>query len=225
MGAEPAVPQWSVWNMSQIAAWLTRDVDEAPVVMAVDGRSGAGKSTFAAALADALDAAVLHTDDFAWWHSAFDWCDLIIDEALTPLRRKESVDVRPPAWIERGRSGSIVVPSRSVIVIEGVGAAQQQLRPMIDRIVWIQSDPDEAERRGIERDLAERPDPQEAKRFWDEWMAEEVPFQERQRSWAVADLVVCGTPDVVGMDPGADWLCVRGPLATRSGDEATAGDR
>lgn len=225
MGTEPAVRQWSVWSLSQITAWLTRDVDAAPLVLAVDGRSGAGKSTFAAALADVLDAAVLHTDDFAWWHSAFDWRDLLIDHALTPLRRGESVDFRPPAWIERGRGGSIAVAARSVIVVEGVGAAQQAMRPVIDRIVWVQSDPDEAERRGIERDLAERPHPQEAKRFWDEWMAEEVPFQERQRTWVVADLVVCGTPAIVGMDPGNDWLCADGPLTTRYGDGATAGDR
>lgn len=223
--AEPEVAQWSTWHGADVAAWLTPTARTDVFVIAVDGRSGGGKSTFAQALADELDAAVLHTDDFAWWHSAFDWCDLLVETALGPLRRGEAIDVRPPAWNARHRPGSILAPARPIVVIEGVGAGQAAMREHLDRVVWVQSDAAEAERRGIARDLAERPDPVEAKRFWDEWMAEETPFQERQATWSVANLVVCGTPDVVGIDPGDGWLCAPGPVAVRRGGSATAGGR
>ena len=63
------------------------------------------------ALAEQLDAAVLSTDDFAWWHSYFDWHELLIAKGIEPLRSGQPVDYRPPAWIERHRPGSITVPA------------------------------------------------------------------------------------------------------------------
>ena len=149
---------------------------------------------------------MLSTDDFAWWHSYFDWHELLIAKGIEPLRSGQPVDYRPPAWIERHRPGSITVPARRVVIVEGVGAAQRSMRRALDAVVWVQSDAVEAERRGIERDLAERPDPEEAGRFWDEWMAAEIPFQEEQRTWETADVIVCGTPGVAGIDPHPDWL-------------------
>jgi len=56
--------------------------------------------------------------------------------------------------------------------------------------VWVQSDLAEADRRGIERDGG-TPD---ARDFWYEWAAEEIPFQADHRPWDRADVVVAGTP-------------------------------
>ena len=209
LGSEPPVPDWQPWDLATIASMLLVARADAVTVIAVDGRSGGGKTTFARALATHADAALLSTDDVAWWHSPFDWPDLLIDNVLAPLRAGRPVDYRPPAWIERGREGAIAAPARPVIVVEGVGSAQARMRPAVDRIVWLQSDADDSEHRGIARDLAERPDPAEARRFWDDWMAQETPFQEDQRSWEMADLIVCGTPAAVGPDPTPRWLCAR----------------
>lgn len=206
-GAERPVLDWATWGIALIAETLTHGRGEQPWVIAVDGRSGGGKSTFARALATELDAALLSTDDVAWWHSLFDWPDLLIDNAIRPLVAGQPVDWRPPAWIERDRAGSITAAARPVIVVEGVGAGQAAMRGVLDAVVWVQSDADEAERRGIERDLAERPDPVDAKRFWDEWQAAELPFQQAQATWELADLIVCGTPTLVGPDPAPRWLC------------------
>ena len=38
--------------------------DQSPVIVAIDGRCGAGKSTLAAVLAERLDANLIHMDDF-----------------------------------------------------------------------------------------------------------------------------------------------------------------
>ena len=194
LGSEPRVRDWNGRSIAEIACDLSGQRSDEVLVIAVDGHSGGGKSTFARALAAELDAALLSTDDFAWWHSLFDWPEMLIEHGIAPLRDGKPLDFRPPAWIERGREGSITAPVRSIVIVEGVGAAQARMRVAVDVIVWVQSDADEAERRGIARDLAERPDPAEAKRFWDEWQAAEVPFQEQQRTWEAADLWVCGTP-------------------------------
>ena len=135
LGSEPPVPAWQAWDLAAIAASLLADPTQDVTVIAVDGRSGGGKTTFARALATQTDAALLSTDDVAWWHSCFDWPELLIDNVLAPLRAGQSVDYRPPAWIERGREGAITAPSRPVLVVEGVGSAQLRMRPAVDRIV------------------------------------------------------------------------------------------
>lgn len=68
------------------------------------------------------------------------------------------------------------------------------MTPWLDAKVWVQSDADEAYRRGIERDMAAGRDHAEAVAFWEEWMAQEVPFLAADRPWDRADLVVCSTP-------------------------------
>ena len=161
--------------------------------IAVDGRSGAGKTSFAARLATVLpDAALVHTDDAAWHHSFFDWHGPLVEHVLAPVRAGRAVRWRPDAWVERGREGAIEVPGRtSWLVLEGVGAARRELAPYLDAVVWIACDRAEARERGLVRDGGTA----EAAVFWDEWEAAEVPFLAGQRPWERADLVVCGTPE------------------------------
>jgi len=161
-------------------------------VIAIDGRSGGGKTTLAGALAKAMGASVLHTDDFAWWHSLFNWPQMLIENAILPLRAGIAIDYRPDAWVEREREGSIVAAPARFVIVEGVGAGQLAMRPHLDVVIWVQTDADEAKRLGVERDLAERPDPAEAERFWDEWQAAENPFQATQQTWSAADFVFRG---------------------------------
>ena len=120
-----------------------------PPVLAVDGRSSGGKTTLAGRLAAAMPGAVVvHTDDVAWWHAAFDWVDLLVEGVLAPVRRGAAVSYRPPKWDERGRPGAIEVPAgASLVVVEGVGAGRRELTGLLDGVVWVQTDPDEAARR------------------------------------------------------------------------------
>ena len=89
--------------MSTIAARLRAGgAAEEVGVIGVDGRSGSGKSTVAAALAASYgDATVVHTDDVAWHHSFFDWDQQLVDHVLTPLRRERTTAVIPPAAVGR----------------------------------------------------------------------------------------------------------------------------
>jgi hypothetical protein len=128
---------------------------------------------------------------------------------LEPARRGERVAYRPPAWVERGRSGAIEVSAGCrAVVIEGVGAGRRELADLVDALVWMQSDAVDARTRGITRDGGDIA-------FWDEWEAEEVPFLHRHRPWERADVIVAGSPVVVH-DPEHEVVVAPAPTSPSS---------
>jgi hypothetical protein len=208
---EPEAGPWTVRPLCEVAAGLvrlaaSRTVAPGPPAIAVDGRSGAGKSTFAARLASAVgDVAVVHTDDLAWNHSFFGWADLVRVGVLEPVRRGEAVSYSPPAWVGRGRPGAVEVHAGCrAVVLEGVGAGRRELSDLVDARVWVQSDAVDARTRGIARDGGDVA-------FWDEWEAEEVPFLDHDRPWERADVIVAGSP-VLDHDPAAEVVVAPAPV-------------
>lgn len=171
-----------------------------PLIVAIDGRSGAGKSTLASLLQRGTPgAAIVHADDLAWNEPYFEWGHLLRDGVLRPLHAGEPVEFRPPAWVAHARDGAVTVPAGSpAVFIEGVGAAQREAVDLVDVVVWVQSDFDEAERRGVERDVAQgvNGDAEQSLAFWHEWMSYEIPFLAQDRPWDRARVFVAGTTTV-----------------------------
>ncbi|PVG80898.1 hypothetical protein DDE18_20950 [Nocardioides gansuensis] len=168
----------------------------------VDGRSGSGKSTFAAHAADLLEGCVVSTDDIAWNHAMFEWTDVLLAGVLQPWRRGEAVKFRPPAWESHDREGSIAVESGVSMIVEGVGAARAGLAGLADLAVWVQSDLSLARTRGLARDVSQGTrTPAEAEAFWGEWMMKEEPFLAADRPWERVHLWVLGTPP-----DGQTWI-------------------
>jgi hypothetical protein len=218
---EPYAGPWQVAPVRELIRVILKAAGAQtgrPRIVAIDGRSAAGKSTVAELLHDAVpSSAVVHTDDLAWNHSFFGWADLLADGVLEPVRRGQPVRYRPPVWDTRGRAGAVNVPAGlEMVLIEGVGAGQRALAPLVDTVVWVQSDFAEAERRGIARDIAQgvNGDPEASTRFWHEWMAEELAFVERQRPWERACVVVAGTPTLA--HGPAEIAFARPPASTES---------
>lgn len=210
---EPAVTSWRVESLDAVARLLlgAAPPDGRPRIIAVDGRGGGGKTTLAERLRAAVPgAAVVHTDDVAWWHSRFGWAEPMTDGILGPLRAGRDVRFQPPGWAGRGRTGFVEVSAAApAVIVEGVGASRRELAGLIDVAVWTQSDFADAKRRGLRRDIAERGlDDATAEREWDEWMVEEVPFLLADRPWERADLIVAGAP-VLPHDPEAEVLVGR----------------
>lgn len=163
-----------------------------PVVVALDGRSGSGKSVLAAALALRRGVTVVHGDDF---YSAafarlgpesagslrddqladqvFDWRRLR-SEALEPLASGQPADVAPYDWTaDDGRLGRPMrlAPS-GLIVLECVYSARPELADLVDLAVLVEVDPELRRRR-----LMTRPDAPEWTRLW-----------ERGESWYFAEV-------------------------------------
>jgi hypothetical protein len=157
----PEEPEAGPWQAELLTAALDqlmrgrgRVICGRPVVLAVDGRSNNGKTTLAERIRKAVPgAAVVHTDDVAWKHSRFGWADLLIDGILVPAREGREVSYRPPRWDEHGRKGLIEAPAGCpLLVIEGDGAGRREVAHLIDALIWVQSDEQEAERRRLARD-------------------------------------------------------------------------
>jgi hypothetical protein len=184
-----------------------------PVVLAVDGRSNNGKTTLAARMAKVVPgSAVIHTDDIAWRHSRFGWADLLIEGVLRPAHRGDGVAYRPPRWIEHGREGQLTVPAGCpLLIVEGVGAGRAEAAPLIDSLVWVQSDAAIADRRGLER--VGRPGGPDTVQDLLDWMDEERPFVADEQPWNRADIVVCGTPEIA-YDPEREAVVAPPPRTT-----------
>lgn len=192
---EPAITEWTETTYADVLTLLAASPRHVGIVLiGVDGRSGSGKSTFAARLARTrARVAVVHTDDIAWHHSFFDWDELLIEGILSPLRSGGPPLVyRPPAWDARDRPGFVEIPADTeVVIVEGVGACRKALEPWYDATVWVQSDAELAYRRVVARG----DDPIE---FVDEWTAQEVPFLANDRPWARATLIASGEASSIG---------------------------
>lgn len=126
---EPPAGPWRAESIDNVVGLLLDAAGHPtgrPCIVAVDSRSGGGKTTVSELLARSMPttAALVHTDDVAWHHSFFGWTDLLAEGILRPLHRGESVSYRPPAWAQHGRDGAIDVDSgRHMVAVEGVGAA------------------------------------------------------------------------------------------------------
>lgn len=204
MNLEPEEPDFGPWHIRTVDAILgdalaqSSPVPGAPLVIAIDGRSAAGKTTLADALASVRPrTVVVHTDDLAWHEPLFEWAHLLRNGILAPLRERTPVFFTPPQWVARGRAGAIEVQAGTeVVIIEGVGAANVSVSALLDTTVWIQSDRLEARNRGLERDVAsgENGDHEATLAFWDEWGAAERAYLAADRPWDRASIMVTGTP-------------------------------
>jgi hypothetical protein len=174
-------------NFADLAASLVQL--ERPLVIAVDGRSASGKSTFAQHLAHEMNCPTVHTDDLAWNHSFFDWWPLLIDNVLKPFLAGNNVAWKPAAWTEHGRDGMIEIAAGPALLIEGVGSSRQELTEWINIVIWIETSASLAEQRGLVRDGPE------ARDFWFEWQRTERPFLANDRPWERATVVVDGNSD------------------------------
>ena len=182
------IPEARVQTFAGLAARIA--ALPSPVVIAVDGRSASGKTTFAARLAAALECQCVHSDDLAWNHSFFDWWPLLTEQVLRPFKAGRAVRWTPDAWSEHGRSGAICVQPAAVLIVEGVSSSRRELSEWIDYSVWLETDSQLTQTRGLERDGPDGFD------FWFEWQSHENPFLERDQPWTRASLIVDGAPSI-----------------------------
>jgi uridine kinase len=175
------------------------------LVVAIDGHGGAGKSTLAAAVAQATGAALVHTDDFfqpparrpggpPGGHSMaqyYDW-RRIRAQAVQPLKAGRRATFRRFDW-ERGAGldGAVTVAPAALIVLEGVFSAAPELSDLMDRSVLVDTPEQERLRR-----LRARVTPEE----WDpDWLIAEQAYFGAIRPPSSFDLVVSG----MGINPPA----------------------
>ena len=154
-----------------------------PLLVAVDGLGGAGKSTFADRLLRRLRACgakaqVAHMDDFylpasqrpgSGAHETligadFDWRRLR-DQVLAPLSRGEQAVYQRYDWGTDRLAEWIALASQDVVIVEGVYTLRRELRSFYHSSVWVDCPRSIRLARGIARDG------EDARRQWEEeWM-------------------------------------------------------
>jgi len=123
-------------------------------VVAIDGPSGAGKTDFAAALAERLPGAlVVHMDDlYPGWDGLAQAVADLHDQILAPLARGERAAYRRWDWVHDQYAGWHEVPATSLLVVEGAGAGAGRNADFESVLIWLEADRDVRFRRGIARD-------------------------------------------------------------------------
>jgi uridine kinase len=126
-----------------------------PFIVAIDGRSGVGKSTMARALAERLDACVIEGDDFyaggielrsdsakSRAAACIDWTrQQSLLEALAAGRPAHWRAFDWEAFDGRLRDEPTTLEPRPVVILEGVYAARPELADLLDlRVVLLVSD-------------------------------------------------------------------------------------
>ncbi|WP_426988642.1 chorismate-binding protein [Pseudarthrobacter sp. Y6] len=151
----------------------------APVIIAIDGRSGAGKTTLAIEVAAQLrnhhKVALFHLEDiYPGWNGLTAGIERYVSTVLTPLSRAEPATWTSWDWDRHYDGDTRVTLPAEIVIIEGVGAAAADARPLLSAVIWADSPDDIRRKRALDRDGGTY------EPFWDQWA-------EQEDAWLAAD--------------------------------------
>lgn len=166
----------------------------APVIIAIDGRSGAGKTTLAIELAARLrehhKVSLFHLEDiYPGWNGLAAGIERYVSTVLAPLHRGDPAEWVSWDWNAHYDGATRTTQPAEIVLVEGVGAAAEAARPFLAAVVW--ADSPEHDRRS--RALARDGDSYEP--YWDEWAAQELAWLAGDDVPARADIRVLNLAD------------------------------
>ncbi|WP_458108417.1 aminodeoxychorismate synthase component I [Arthrobacter sp. R3-55] len=193
----------------------------APVIIAVDGRSGAGKTTLAVELAARLrqhhKVSLFHLEDiYPGWNGLLPGIERYVGTVLTPLSSGQAAEWTSWDWEKHYDGGLNVTLPAEIIIVEGVGAAAEAARPMLDAVVWVESPGDDRRRRALTRDGSTY------EPFWDSWAAQEDEWLASDAVISAADVRVQNLADGSAPDDVLRALMYLSPIASVLSPELSA---
>ncbi|WP_258066603.1 aminodeoxychorismate synthase component I [Arthrobacter sp. GMC3] len=165
------------------------------MIIAVDGRSGAGKTTVALELAALLrrhhTVSLFHLEDiYPGWDGLADGVERYVSTVLEPLRLGQPATWTAWDWAAKHDGASRTTAVSDVVLVEGVGAAHSSAMPLVDVVIWVEAPTPQRKRRALDRD-GETYAP-----FWDRWAAQEELLFASGSAAAAADIMVDGSAGV-----------------------------
>ena len=107
--------------------------------VAVDGRSGAGKTLLAAELREQLGAPVVALEDlYGGWDGLEDGIGLLVADVLVPLRAGRAALVPRYDWVAAAWAEPWPLEPPAVLIIEGVGAGARRAAADATVLVWVE---------------------------------------------------------------------------------------
>lgn len=158
-------------------------------VIALDGRSGSGKTSTAAALQILdPDLFVLHVEDFyPGWDGLATGIERVAQDVLIPWKHGETGAFRPWNWhISQLESQEVKVPlpNSKRVLIEGCGAGAHPIASLISGVVWLTASEKIRKARALNRDGDTfRP-------HWNRWAHQERQLIDTDRTPMHADLTI-----------------------------------
>jgi uridine kinase len=154
-------------------------------VVAVDCRSGAGKTSLAAALRDRLRAPVVSLEDlYGGWDGLERGIDLLVSAVLEPLAAGRVARVPRYDWIAREWAEPTAIEPPPILIVEGVGAGARRAAGFESVLVWLEVPAPVRKQRALDRD-GETFAP-----YWDRWAAQEDLLLARERTPDRADIII-----------------------------------
>jgi hypothetical protein len=158
-----------------------------PLVVAVDGPSGAGKTSLADQLCALVDAAaVVRLDDFyPGWGGLEAAVPRLVAWVLQPVRAGRPARWRRYDWVANRYAEWHTVPPCDLLVVDGVGSGARACAPYLDALLWVEAAEPERYQRAMARDgVGYRP-------HWRRWAAAERSHHARERTRERADVRLC----------------------------------
>jgi hypothetical protein len=158
-------------------------------VIAVEGRSGAGKTSLARELAAALDAPLVHMDDlYTGWDGLLGGVASLGEWILRPLAAGEPARWRRWDWAASAYAEWHDVPGNPHLIVEGVGSGAAVLSAYTSGLIWLEAPDAERRRRAMARDGAAYAP------HWDRWARQEDAFYGSNHVRDRADLILGDHP-------------------------------
>lgn len=125
-------------------------------LVTIDGPAGSGKTQLAARLlAELGDASVIHMDDlYEGWSKALDpvLFDRIRAWITTPLLNGLAPQHLVFDWVTNSYGSWKTLPKASIVILEGVGSGNSEIRNYVSQSIWIEADPELLLDRVVQRD-------------------------------------------------------------------------
>jgi len=167
-------------------AWSRAPAAGRTRVIAVDGRSGSGKTSFANALRAALPDAPVVTLEYLYggWDGLERGIDMLVSEVLEPIAQERTALVPRYDWIAARWDTPWALEPPEVLIVEGVGAGAQRAAAHESVLIWTEAPASVRKKRALDRD-GETLAP-----YWDAWAAQEDAMLARERTPERADLIL-----------------------------------
>ncbi|OCS90481.1 uridine kinase family protein [Caryophanon latum] len=165
-----------------------------PLIIAIDGCSGAGKTTLATYIEQQLpNVTIISTEDFIvplaqqedTVDAALDWRRLK-EQVILPLAKKKAAKYWRYDPTEPTMQQWLHIAPQGIIVIEGSFSTCLALAPYYDLKIWVETPILERYKRLVEKDG------EEMKAYWQDYLPKEVYYIQTYLPHRYADVVFVG---------------------------------